>query len=248
MSNNLYSADFELDSNQYASIADGSQTGLDVATDLSGEAWIKLEQLASVAGTNQQIFSKYEQTLSQRAYEFYVDTNDVLKIDVSDDGTSNATHIVDIVSTTTIAALTWYHVAFAFDISAETCQFYISTQDAFDVSGEAGTKNGSMGANIHNSTAAFVIGASLDNGSPIQYFDGKINNCRVFSDLRTAGEIAANWKRVLTSANNLQGSWYAPANDHVDLTTNNNDLTASGSPTFVTDVPFKVGGGFLNLI
>ena len=49
---NTYSLDLELTSSQYAYIADGDQTGLDITGDFTYEMWIKLEQLPSTAGAS----------------------------------------------------------------------------------------------------------------------------------------------------------------------------------------------------
>jgi len=233
---NKYSLNLVNASSQYASIADGSQTGLDITGDISGESWVNLSQLVSDLGVFAQIFSKYDASGGKRAYNFYIDTNNVLKCDFSDDGSSNAGHSASFISTTTIAADIWTHVAFSFDISTETMKFFINGVE------EAGSKSGTIGATLHNSTAAFILGGTSSGGTPGQFFDGKLDEVRIYNTLITANQVDANKRRVIPSnTSGLVGYWRAE-NNYLDETSNNNDLSPSGSPTFVTDIPFSQGG------
>ena len=103
---------------------------------------------------------------------------------------------------------------------------------------DAGTQT-----SIVNSTAAFVIG-TFDGGT--DYLDGLIDDVRIWNAIRSATDIAnARSAQLLGSETNLQGYWRLN-NNYTDLTSNNNTLTASGSPVFSTDVPFT-GGVILNL-
>lgn len=233
MANNTHSLDLELSSTQYASIADGSQTGLDIASDFTFETWIKLEQLSSTAGANFQMIAKYDSAGDQRAYHFHLrsDTNkmQIFFDSVGDGVAGNITNAISDTAITTIGS--WVHIAVVVDISGPTVTFYKNTV------ADTTTYEQQNATTLKNSSAAFEIGAR--DGATT--FDGKLNNVRVWSDIRTSGEIAANWKTVLTTEGNLVGSWYANDN-HNDLTSNNNDLTASGSPVFSTDVPFGISG------
>ena len=61
----------------------------------------------------------------------------------------------------------------------------------------------------------------------------------MWSDIRTASEIADNAGVELTgSEGNLVGYWKLN-NDYTDETSNGNDLTASGSPVFSTNIPWE---------
>jgi len=59
---NTHSIALAAASSQSLSITDGSQTGLDLSGDFTIEAWIKLTQLPSTAGTEFGIVSKYHTT------------------------------------------------------------------------------------------------------------------------------------------------------------------------------------------
>ena len=126
----------------------------------------------------------------------------------------------------------WKHVAVTVDVSAITCNFY------FDGVEEAGTFILSDAVSIFNGSAPFAIGATETDATPAQLFDGLIDEVRVWNDIRTAGEISANFQTQLVgSESGLVGYWRLN-NDYLDETANNNDLTAAGSPVFSTNVPF----------
>lgn len=235
---NRDSVDLELSSSQYASIADASQTGLDITGTITIEAWINLEQLPSTAGTGFQICSKFNTTGNQRSFQFLVDTANKLAWDFSEDGTGTDLSQYTMDETFTSTA-TWIHIAVTCTPSTNTVVFY---KNAVVKANTASVQNAIA---IFNSTAAFAVGARV--GAPDSYFDGKINNLRMYNDIRTATEIANNYQKVITSTGveNLVDSWYYT--DSHNSASGLNNLTASGSPTFSTDVPFvgSPNGAFL---
>jgi hypothetical protein len=81
-------------------------------------------------------------------------------------------------------------------------------------------------------SSALYIGSSQ---VPSGYYQGLIDNFRVWSVARTEEEINAAMCDELTTGTGLVAS-YLFENDALDATANNNDLTESG-PTYVTDVP-----------
>jgi hypothetical protein len=75
-------------------------------------------------------------------------------------------------------------------------------------------------------------------GSACRFPDGLMDEVRVWNDVRTAQEISDNYEKEISGGSaNLQGYWKLN-NNYTDETSNGNDLTASGSPVFSTDVPF----------
>lgn len=238
---NTHSLDLELSSSQYAGIVDGSQTGLDITGDITMEMWIKLEQLPSTAGTRFGFISKFDEGASQISYRLESGTADKVEFFYSADGnTTGWTRIITdnaIFDGGDVAA--WVHLAVSVDVSAKTMVVYKDT--VADVGGNTTT---GTDTSIFNGTADFQIGAI--SASAI-YSDMKVNNARIWSDIRTSGEISSNWKTVLTSGDNLQGSWYN-IDSHNDLTSNGNNLTAVASPVFATDVPFVETAGVTTLI
>jgi len=220
---NTHSLDLEASSSQYAYITDANQTGLDVSTDISMEAWVKFE----TTGVNQVIMGKWGPNIRQ--YLITTLSTNKLSAVFSDNGTENAGHIVNFTTNDAVVADTgvWYHIAVTFDISEETCIIYINGESV------ANTKTGSIGSNLYSGTANFLIGQQNN----AQYLDGLIDEVRVWNDVRTPTEIADNYKKELVGNEaGLVGYWKFN-NDATDTTSNNNDLTLSGSPSYSTDVP-----------
>jgi len=210
---NTHSLDLEASSSQYASITDASQTGLDITGDITIEAWIKLESDSS----SYSIVSKQDGSENGYALTYQGGSNDRFVFGVS--GTNKLSY-------TTLSTETWYHIASVYDASAGTNDIYVN--------GVALTRMTGLPTSITDTTADFKFGKSTYDG----YFDGLIDEVRVWNDIRTVTEIADNYERELVGNEaNLQGYWRLN-NNYLDETSNNNDLTASGSPVFSTDVPF----------
>lgn len=218
---NTHSLDLEASSSQYASITDVSQTGLDLTTDFTIEAWVQFESNS----TNQPIAYKFQSAGDERAYAFvWSQAASELRLSISSDGTSANTTTQGVSWSPSTA--TWYHVAVVYDVSAGEATFYVNgiQQGATQTGGKT---------SINNSSAAFIIGKDGDSGST--YFDGLIDDVRVWSDTRSEGEIQQYIARELAGTEgNLVGYWKLN-NDYTDETSNGNDLTASGSPVFSTE-------------
>lgn len=115
----------------------------------------------------------------------------------------------------------WYHLAVAFDASAASVEFFLN--------GESIGISSSFASGIADSSAAFTIGALAD---PAGYFDGLIDEVRVWNDVRSQTEIEDNmYERLTGSESNLMGYWTFDGNAD-DLTTNSNDLVLNESPSY----------------
>lgn len=167
--------DLEVTSSQYLNLSDAGQTGLDITGDLSIVAIIKPESVA-LAST---ILSKYDSTSgNNRGYRFFLTTSSFLSFAVSSDGTNaNTTTAEDNVA---LANGTLYVVAVTYNAAAGTCQFYID--------GTATTSGASLKTSIFDTPAAFGIGAR-DISSPIEFFDGVIDEALIWARNLTAAEI-----------------------------------------------------------
>ena len=189
MANNTHSLDLENGSSQYASIADASQTGLDLSGDFTLEAWVKIESLPGTG--NRIIMGKHGDNGDQRAYRLDVDTAGKLGLIVTDDGTWTNGHRLWIRSPLAIPTGIHVHVAVSFNIGTETAIFYVNGvamegANTLDV----GT---SLGATLFNSNQPFAIGCDFDpSNAGRNFWDGLIDEVRVWSDIRTATEIADN--------------------------------------------------------
>lgn len=222
------SADFEASSNQYMSIADGSQTGLDIAGDLTIEAWVKPESLSGDIF----IVNKGDFGASTFSYSAWLDPNGKVALRVSDDGTNNSTHgILWQTNNGAVTTGTWQHVAVVFDISIENATCYV---DGVLVPFNK-DQGSTIGTSLYNSSDDFLVGVRENSGLG-SYFDGLMDDLRVWSEARTYNDICSNMAigSVSGSETNLEGYWTF---DGVvtDGTSNGNDLTNNNSTPFSTE-------------
>lgn len=230
---NTHSVDFEADSSQYASIAGGSQTGLNFTGDFTIEAWFKPESLA----LNHYLAARDSDTGGTgRAWNFYVNSSNKLVVEYF----SNDSTVTTIVSTNAVLvdAGVWYHLAMSVDVSAKTGIAYVN---GYAVATDAGVGSATS---IRNVSTTFTIGTrDRPTGAPDSFADGLVDEVRIWNDIRDSAEISANWKKELVGDEANLVAYYKMNNDFVDETSNNNDLTAVNSPVFSTDVPFTGADG-----
>lgn len=127
----------------------------------------------------------------------------------------------------------WTRLAISWDASASLATFY---KDGVKL----GTSTGTLTA-IHDNASLFSIGAGENSGGSYAFFlDGKVDDVRVWNDLRTDSEILLfKDSEMASNAANLQ-AYYKLNNASTDATANANNLTLVGSPTYDSnDVPFS---------
>lgn len=212
-------------STQRFSITDGSQTGLDITGDITILAWINVDILPSVAGHTYAIASK-DNGATNRSYALDIDASNQLRFQNSADGTNINLYRTAAQITSTG---TWYHVAVAVDVSAEAATFYVNGSAVGD---SIVTDNNAT--SIYNGTAEFQIGQTGEDAN--QWFDGMIDDVRVYDYALTAQEISDTYQSELVgNETGLKGYWQF-SYDGLDETSNNNDLTNEGS------TPFELSG------
>ncbi len=122
---------------------------------------------------------------------------------------------------------TWYHVAMTYDGT----NFEWFVDNVSQGTAAAGT--------VATNNASLAIGARMDGTT--YYFDGLIDDVRVWNIVRTSDEIKVNRKiELLGTETGLVGYWQLN-NDLLDKTSNNNDLTNNNSAVFSTDIAFTGG-------
>lgn len=239
---NSHSTDLESGSTQYWSIADASQTSLDLnGADYTIEVWANTESMGVCDGdSNNTMVSKFDVGGGSRGYEFSLchdGTNGKLQSQFS----YNCTNVPNGAgsSAVTINNGTWYFfatVASSTGSNVGDIAFFKGDQsnDPSLVSFHALADN-AFGC---NSTGQFQIGEETGYAS-LDPFDGKIDEVRVWSKARTVAEMAADYDTQLVGNEaNLVGYWKFDNDAGVDQTANNNDLTNNNTATFSTDVPF----------
>lgn len=226
---NSHSLDLELSSSQYAYINDGDSTNLDFTGNGSVECWVKFESLTIDPLDAIVLVGKYGAGAGSAGWQFYVIETDpgyALALIVTAGGSAE---IESVVWAPSLA--TWYHVAVSWeDVGTSTdVKFYV------DGSQQGSTQNSGLDP-MSASSYPLAIGCEPDDLGD-QLLDGRIDDVRVWNDVRTQTEFNDN-KDVELEGNEagLVAYWKFNAG-YLDETSNDNDLTGVGS-TFSTDVPF----------
>jgi len=229
---NTHSLNLELSSSQYAWCADSAS--LSITGDISIEMWVKLEQLSSTATSTFTLATKYQEA-SNYSFYFNIQTSDKLRFFYTSDGNNvNYTYFTADAATFTAADVgVWVHIAITVDVSAKTAVMYKNGS----VVADSATDGGAGATAIADTGARFEIGSST-NGST-DYFDGLIDEVRVWNDIRSEAEIIANMKQDVSAGEDGLAGYWQLEDDYLDKTANDNDLTASGSPVFSATVPFS---------
>lgn len=235
---NSHSIDLELSSSQYLQITDASQTGLDFTGDFTIEAWVKLEQLPSTAGSEFAIIGKWKYgAATARCYSFSISANTGNPIygTFSYDGNyvNGATRFQSDADTLTNDDVgVWVHLAMVADVSEANIKIYKNGVDVTNNSVQT------LATSVYDSSSAdFQIGAHSNNGTPTLFFDGLIDEVRVWNDVRTPTEIANNYNIELAGTESNLVAYWKLDNNALDETSNNNDLTLYNSPSYSTSTP-----------
>jgi hypothetical protein len=231
---NTYSIDFELDNSEYAKAADNAD--ISVTGDITIEMWIKLDQLPSSVGTAFDFFEKWkDDDPADKSYAFLANSNNTLSLYWSHDGTAN-TNITSSGTLGTENVGVWTHIAVALDVSTKAGTFYK----------DAGAIGGALGAgtseSINDGAATLEIGAHTETATN-RYMDGRVDDVRLWDDIRTATEISDNYQSELQGNEaNLVGYWKfndGTGTTAADSSSNSTTLDLVNTPGWGTDVPFS---------
>jgi len=226
MAKNTYSLDLETGSNQYAYCDDSAS--LSITGNLTMEAWIKRESVNAVSI----VMGKWSVADGNHSYLLTFEADNDLVFYVDDDGTGG-TGVTW--TTPSVPVATWTHVAVAYTASSGGAELFINGSSV-------STKTG-LPTSIFDGNSKFRL------GYPSTSFDGLIDEVRVWNDVRSEAEIAANMYKctsIFTSGvDNFVDGW--ELNNSYASRSGSNDLTPDASPVFSTDVPFTGGGAKLDL-
>lgn len=218
-----YYAVLDRTKSQYFSAPDSQS--LSITGDITIEAWIKLEQLPSAPDTDFNIVDKI--AANQRAWSWKLRTNN--KLVFAFNGVADASTETAGTGGTAFGAGdvgVWRHVAVAVDVSAPSMTFY---KNGVAMTTSYGT---TTATSIADTTAKLSIGAWGEGSEG--FFDGKIDEVRVWNDIRTASEIANNYNKELVGTESGLAGYWKFNNSLLDETSNNNTLTAHNSAAFST--------------
>ena len=198
-------AHFEDANNEYLSINDTVQNGLDISGSLTLVGWMRPESFSSI----NVLANKYEYNVTNRAYRFFINGDNRIGLTVSPDGTYQDSYKLQTTLATPFTPNSWYHVAGVFDSAQQTLSLYL---DGALIDSRSVSYSG-----IYNASAPFMLGASLNNGQVTQFFDGELDEWYVFDKALSASEIT---ELKDLSSESIDG-----------LTINNNSPTPLGSST-----------------
>lgn len=177
----------------------------------------------SVSGTSTPAFnSSYDPSLSGASSYF-------AQLSISSTGANSEVYQQQIDVTTG----TWTHLAVTWDASASTAIFYQNST-------AIGTKIGALTAIDDNASTPSVGCDFNSSGTARNFYDGLMDELRIWNDVRTASEISTNANQTLFGTEANLVAYYQFESGVTDSQTDGlNDLTASGSPTYSDDVPFS---------
>lgn len=192
-----------------------------------GDGRINIDYYTSYTGTTTPTLNAVQDS-SLGAADGYV-----LRLQLSADGTAVTTFS----KTITPVIDTWQQVAVSFD-SATTGDATKCQADFFYNAVSIGSSQTATQTIADNASEFFVGANKNSSGTATNFYDGYIDEVRVWSTTKTADDFIS-WinQQTLTNLPYLKGYWKFNG-DYADATSNGNILTGSGSPTFVTDVPF----------
>jgi hypothetical protein len=231
---NSYSLNLEPSSSQYAYIADADQTGLDFTSTFTLEGWFYFESLPA-DGQYMHLINKYYDG-TDNAYCFFVGnaSGEYRLFSMISESADNTTRdLAYVVITPSIG--TWYHYAVTCNVanaSATTFEFFVNGVSA----GNGTLSLGNNCTSINSNDEKFIIGC-IYNGSYVYLFDGKVDEVRAWSTVRTASQIEQNLYTDVTGQTGLQGYWKFN-NGVTDSSPNGNTLTLSGTPIYSAVVAF----------
>ena len=212
VSNALFAKNYALDfdgSNDYVTVADDN--ALDISSSITMSAWIYPTNIANKDG----IISKRTSTENSGDWAFRLTSAAKLKLLIWDGDANNGSTS----STNAISTNTWTHIAFTHDNSTNTTKFYIN--------GSLDATTTGLSKNLAGNNSNVYIGWDGQQGD--KFFTGKIDEVRIWDDVRTQAEIQDNmYKELVGNESNLVA--YYNFNDGrgtsvLDLTSNNNNGT-----------------------
>lgn len=224
----------EKDLAQYAYISDADQAGLDLNSDFTIEAWIKLESMPD--GVPMTIVDKAP-TFSEGGYRLILGDHlsNKLRVYYWNDSAkdSQIESLSDFVTTSDVGK--WIHIAVAVDVSEKTADIYKN-----GVPLPTGEHGAMAATSVDGGVNSFAVGAVHVDTNASWFFDGAIDNLRVWDEIKTHGEILNNMNsEILSNTNNLISYWKFNGN-YLDETINDNDFVQINSPVFEGEPITKV--------
>lgn len=144
---------------------------------------------------------------------------------------SNGTNVETYSAVAALQTSVWQDVSVSWNASTHTAYFYINGI-------LIGQQIGSF-SSISDNVSAFAVGAYFNGaGAASSFYNGLIDEVRVFAAIRSASDYLAGLNDQISATTLGLNAYYHFNNAYTDATANANTLTAVNTPTFSTDTPF----------
>ena len=150
----------------------------------------------------------------------------ILRLQLSSNGSNSETYS----KVFTPKVDTWQHVAVVWKSSTSTAEFFLNGISL-------GTQTGSF-ASISSNASAFYVGCYKNATVPSGFFDGLMDEVRVWSITKTSVDFLIYMTDQILSTYTGLNAYYQFNNAATDSTAYVNNLTLFNSPLYSTDVPF----------
>ena len=196
-------------SNDYIQII--NDNSLDISSSITISAWIYPTNIANKDG----ILAKRTSTENSGDWALRFTSTAKLKLLIWDGNASNGSTS----SNSSISLNTWTHISVTHDNSTNTTKFYIN--------GLLDATSTSLSKNLAGNNSNAYIGWDAQQGD--KFYTGKIDEIRIWDDIRTQTEIKANMHTELSGSEANLVAYYnfndGSGTTSTDLTSNSNDGT-----------------------
>jgi len=226
----------------FISIGDAAALDFERTDAFSIEAWVNIP----TPGADSTFVGKVDTSTTLRGYSFAIGSDMKTNIELYND--NGATNKLRRISTQTVVANTWTHVAFTYSGSSTAAgiKIYIN-----GVESTYESETDSLSATILNNIN-LEIGRS-GSGLAARILTGTMDEVRIWSDVRTIDEIKANmFRRIAGNEANLVAYWRLDdqgggigntATSAIDFQENNtkSNGTINGNPLNADSAPISYG-------
>ena len=191
--------------NDYVSLPNSINMG---TSDFTLSIWLKTDDTSS----RQHVFQQTG-TDANRVMAIHVDGSLQSRLGgTGDDHDSGVNLSVD----------TWYHIVLVHDNSANTLKWYVNGTE----------QNTNTSVNIPSNTGTYYLGTNSDADD--KYFNGRIDEVRIWNDVRTAAEIADNKDDELVGNESGLVAYYKMSDGTGTTLTDNSSNSNNGTLTNMT--------------
>ena len=175
-------ADFTAANDESLTIADASQSGLDLNSDFSIAGWVRID----TRGKDNGIASKYNSSSGDRAFMCLITAGNDLQLYLTQTGATSPRVLGESTSEFIEAGDVgnWVHFAAVFDLSESTVTLY---KNGSPVS--VSYNNDGTVTSVQNNTVPFALGDANQTGG--DYLDGGLDEIGVWSRMLTSGEVSS---------------------------------------------------------